>query len=82
MSDPQLLTDPFLQLPTENSVRVVWFTEFAGSSHTVTYGKELNQIAVAITNKLSRTCEDQKSQIADFPQQHQIEQYPTKRDIW
>ena len=81
-SKPQLLTDPFLQLPTENSVRVVWFTEFAGSSHTVTYGKEFNQIAVAITNKLSRTCEDQKSQIAHFPQPHQTEPYPTKRDIW
>ncbi|MGB3206103.1 MAG: metallophosphoesterase [Crinalium sp.] len=81
-SKAQLLTDPFLQLPTENSVRVVWFTEFAGSSHTVTYGKELNQITVAISNKLSRTCEDQKSQLADLPQQNQTEQYPTKRDIW
>ncbi|HEY9695302.1 MAG TPA: metallophosphoesterase [Oculatellaceae cyanobacterium] len=82
MSDPQLLTDPFLQLPTKNSVRVVWFTEFAGSSHTVTYGQELNQIAIASTNKLSRTCEDQKSKLANFSQQHQTDQYPTKRHIW
>ncbi|MGB7892039.1 MAG: metallophosphoesterase, partial [Microcoleus sp.] len=28
LNKPQLLTDPFLQLPTANSVRVVWFTEF------------------------------------------------------
>ncbi len=82
MSYPQLLTDPFLQLPTENSVRIVWFTEFAGSSHTVTYGKELNQIAIATTNKLSRTCEDQKSQLANFNQRYQTDQYPIKRNIW
>lgn len=30
-----LLSDPWLQLPTNNSVRVVWFTEFSGDSHTV-----------------------------------------------
>ena len=30
-----LLTDPFLQRPTADSVRVVWFTEFAGQRHTV-----------------------------------------------
>jgi hypothetical protein len=77
----QLLTDPFLQLPTENSVRVVWFTEFAGSSHIVTYGK-FNQFVVATTSKLSRTCEDQKSNLAKSTQQNQTEQYPTKRDIW
>ncbi len=82
MFKPKLLTDPFLQLPTENSVRVVWFTEFAGSSHTVTYGKQLNQIAVASTNKLSRSCEDQKSKLANFLQQNQTEPYPNKRDIW
>jgi hypothetical protein len=32
-SAPGLLTDPFLQLPTETSVRVVWFTEFAGAAY-------------------------------------------------
>ncbi|NJO76528.1 MAG: hypothetical protein HC833_23955 [Leptolyngbyaceae cyanobacterium RM1_406_9] len=39
-STSQLLTDPFLQLPTENSVRVVWFTEFEGDRHRVEYGGE------------------------------------------
>ncbi|MEY3256095.1 MAG: hypothetical protein RLZZ29_1230, partial [Cyanobacteriota bacterium] len=37
-SQPRLLTDPFLQLPMVNSVRVVWFTEFAGQQHLVTHG--------------------------------------------
>ncbi len=75
-SVPQLLSDPFLQLPTANSVRVVWFTEFAGSGHTVSYGRDFRQSAIATTTKLSRTREDQNSVIGT--------QYkkPTKRDIW
>jgi 3',5'-cyclic AMP phosphodiesterase CpdA len=62
MTSPQLLTDPFLQLPTANSVRVVWFTEFAGSRHTVHYGTDLKQTVAAKTIQLSRTREDQDSQ--------------------
>ncbi len=49
-SAPQLLTDPFLHLPTETSVQVVWFTEFAGVNHTVTYSENLKQTAKAITD--------------------------------
>lgn len=75
-SVPQLLSDPFLQLPTENSVRVVWFTEFAGSGHTVSYGKDFSRNAIATTTKLSRTREDQKS-VIDI----QYKQ-PTIRNIW
>lgn len=75
-SVPQLLSDPFLQLPTENSVRVVWFTEFAGSAHTVSYGKDFRQSEIATTTKLSRTREDQKSVVGIQYKQ------PTKRDIW
>ena len=44
-----LLTAPFLQLPTENSVRVVWFTEFPGEQNTVAYGDNLKQITDATT---------------------------------
>lgn len=62
-STPQLLTDPFLQLPTDTSVRVVWFTEFAGSRHTVAYGNGLQQIAVAHTVLLSRLREDPNSRL-------------------
>lgn len=62
MNAPQLLTDPFLQLPTASSVRVVWFTEFAGTLHTVAYGTDLEQTATAATRQLSRSREDAKSQ--------------------
>ncbi|MBD2297266.1 fibronectin type III domain-containing protein [Nostoc sp. FACHB-190] len=79
---PQLLTDPFLQLPTANSVRVVWFTEFAGNQHTVAYGENLQQTAKATTIKLSRTREDQKSRVGKQTQDGQVYQQPTMRDIW
>lgn len=75
-SVPQLLSDPFLQLPTENSVRVVWFTEFAGSGHTVSYGRGFSQKAIAKTTKLSRTREDRQSKASIEYKQS------TKRDIW
>ena len=81
-SAPQLLTDPFLQLPTETSVRVVWFTEFLGSQHIVVYGENLNQTAVATTSKLSRTREDQNSRVGNQTQDGQVYQQPIKRDIW
>lgn len=81
-SAPQLLTDPFLQLPTETSVRVVWFTEFAGSRHTVTYGKELGFRAIATTTKLSRVREDQHSRVGKQTEDAQIYTKPTWRDIW
>ena len=61
---PILLTEPFLQLPTESSVRVVWFTEFAGAKHTVAYGEGLSKKAIAQTTQLSRTREDSESKRA------------------
>lgn len=81
-SQPQLLTDPFLQLPTENSIRVVWFTEFSGSRHTVNYGSNLEKIVSANTIKLSRTREDQKSKFGEQTQENQIYQQPIWRNIW
>jgi hypothetical protein len=57
----QLLTDPFLQLPTVNSVRVVWFTEFAGMQHFVDYGETFDRRVTATTTKLSRSREDSSS---------------------
>lgn len=81
-SVPQLLTDPFLQLPTTDSVRVVWFTEFLGKQHTVTYGESLQQTAKASTTKLSRTREDQNSSVANHTHNGQVDQQPTDRNIW
>lgn len=81
-SQPQLLTDPFLQLPTENSIRVAWFTEFPGSRHTVSFGYNLDKIVSANTIKLSRTREDQKSKFGEQTEENQVYQQPVERNIW
>jgi hypothetical protein len=82
ISAPYLLTDPFLQLPTATSVRVVWFTEFAGTQHTVSYGENFKQTTKANTTKLSRTREDQKSRVGNQTKDGQVYQKPVWRDIW
>ena len=82
---PALLSDPFLQLPTPDSVRVVWFSEFAGTEHWVEYRQEPaepDQQAAAITTKLSRVREDQKSLVGSQTTEGQVYQAPTLRDIW
>jgi hypothetical protein len=76
MSISSLLSDPFLQLPTETSVRVVWFTDFAGSHQRVIYGNSLEQVAEATTTKLSRVREDRNSKIVPGYTQ------TTAREIW
>ncbi|NEO95909.1 MAG: metallophosphoesterase family protein [Moorea sp. SIO3G5] len=78
----ELLTDPFLQFPTEDSVRVVWFTDFPGSRHTLTYGTSSYRKATATTTKLSRTREDQKSRVGNQTEDAQLYQKPIMRDIW
>jgi len=77
-----LLSDPFLQLPTATSVRVVWFTEFAGDRHTVTYGVGLQQTATAATRKLSQVQEDAESKVGQQTEEGSVYAKPTKRDIW
>ncbi|AFY33435.1 metallophosphoesterase [Calothrix sp. PCC 7507] len=81
-SAPQLLTDPFLQLPTDTSVRVVWFTEFQGAKHIVNYGESLANVVWASTTKLSRTREDQRSRVGNQTLDGQSYQQPIQRDIW
>jgi 3',5'-cyclic AMP phosphodiesterase CpdA len=81
-STPALLTDPFLQLPTVNSVRVVWFTEFEGDRHQVEYGQNLQQTVAAATTQLSRTREDQKSHVGEQTEEGQVYQQPVRRNIW
>lgn len=66
-----MLSDPFLQLPTKDTVSVVWFTEWAGSQHYVTYGTNLEHSARATTKKMTRLREDQKSH------REEIYTYPT-----
>jgi Calcineurin-like phosphoesterase len=81
LNKPQLLTDPFLQLPSTNSVRVVWFTEFPGTRNIVAYGEKLDAIVAANTVKLSRTREDKDSRIWDEMKQDIIDG-PNIRNIW
>lgn len=78
----QLLTDPFLQLPMVNSVRVVWFTEFAGEQHLVTHGHHLEKTTIAQTTKLTRVREDQDSRVKEQRKKGQVYQKPVQRDIW
>jgi hypothetical protein len=81
-SDSRLLSDPFLQHPTESSVRVVWFTDFAGTDHFVRYGSQLQHTTTATTTQLSRVREDQKSRVGTQTEVGQILQKPVFREIW
>lgn len=74
----RLLSEPFLQLPTADSVRVVWFTDFAGSAHTLTYTPNGEPVTVAATTtKMSRMYEDGDSALADRTYSEL-----TERDVW
>jgi len=77
-----LLTDPFLQLPTADSVHVVWFTEFEGTAHTLTYGENLDEVAEATTTKISRLAEDEASRVGEQIQNGQVYKSWTPRDVW
>lgn len=76
----RLLSDPFLQLPTADSVRVVWFTEITGGEHIVLIGDGIEsltapqvatgdygsaRILTAQTITLSRTAEDSGSRLPE-----------------
>ncbi len=76
-----LLTEPFLQLPGEDSVVVAWMTEFEGTAHTVTYGTDLDQTAVAVTSRLTRMFEDGSSDLFN-PSGNRIHSSFTERPVW
>ncbi|MDP0499815.1 MAG: metallophosphoesterase [Verrucomicrobiota bacterium JB022] len=81
-AEPMLLTDPFLQLPTESTINVVWFTEFEGSSHTVEVGDALDASFPATTTKLSRVAEDGSSWVKTQDGNGSLYSATTERDIW
>ena len=81
-SPPFLLTDPFLQNPTADSISVVWFTEFEGTQHQVRYGENFNQAVAATTRKLSRMREDQQSRVGEQTEDGQVYSQPVEREIW
>eukprot|EP01004_Peranema_trichophorum_P010653 NODE_946_length_2227_cov_51.256654_g808_i0.p1 GENE.NODE_946_length_2227_cov_51.256654_g808_i0~~NODE_946_length_2227_cov_51.256654_g808_i0.p1 ORF type:complete len:687 (-),score=99.54 NODE_946_length_2227_cov_51.256654_g808_i0:125-2185(-) len=53
-STPKMVTEPFLQLPTLTSINVVWFTNFQGQDHYVSYGKDLGSRANATSKFLPK----------------------------
>ena len=75
--DRLVLSEPMLQLPGTDSVRVVWFTEFEGQGHAVRYGAELDREVAASTTKMSRMYEDASSQVTG-----RSFAGVTERDIW
>lgn len=79
---PTLLTDPMLQLPTEDGVHVVWFTEWAGESHTVTYGENLDMTVEATSMQMSRTAEDDRSWVGEQEGDGSLFNGYTPREIW
>ncbi|MGF1514489.1 MAG: metallophosphoesterase [Elainellaceae cyanobacterium] len=76
--DPELLSDPFLQRPTDATVNVVWFTEFAGDRHLVEYGDSL-EAQPATTTLLSRTREDPPEAAEESAAAPRA---PIRRTIW
>ncbi len=79
---PALLTDPFLQLPTENGVHVVWFTEWRGKDHRVVYGTDFAQVARAHTVKMTRLAEDGQSWVGKQSADASVYDSYAPRDIW
>ncbi len=51
------LIDPFLQLHTEDSVNVVWVTEFEGAKHVLVYGEGFDQLAAGSARSLAALSE-------------------------
>ena len=83
MDNNNMLSDPFLQLPTEKSVRVVWFSEFEGKVNQVIYGKNLEYTAEATTFKLSKMKEDLNFNLNNNNEDNLLlSQEPIYRDIW
>lgn len=77
-----LLTDPFLQLPTEDSVRVVWFTDYEGEAHHAVYGARLERTVAATTTRLTRLREDRESHVGAQHGDGSLYSQPTPRDVW
>ncbi|MEM7738857.1 MAG: fibronectin type III domain-containing protein [Deinococcota bacterium] len=71
-----ILSDPMLQLPEQGSVRVVWYSEAAGSGHEVIYGEDLNRKVSADSVRMSRMFEDEGSQLESELSSLQ------DRDVW
>lgn len=59
----RILSEPMLQNPGSDSVRVVWFSEFEGGRHAVRVGENLEREFLASTTRMSHMLEDAGSQV-------------------
>jgi Calcineurin-like phosphoesterase len=75
-----LLSEPTLQNPGADSVRVVWFSETAAGKHTVRAGTNLEREFTATTTKMSRMLEDSGSQV--FQRITSTLTLPQARDVY
>ncbi len=76
-----LLTEPYLQLPTESTVTVAWFTDFVGTEHAVVYGEYLENTVRAVTTRMSRSFEDHQSDLFDAAGERLYDSF-TERGVW
>lgn len=58
-----ILTEPILQNPGPDSVRVVWFTEAPGTANRVRVGADFAREFPATTTEMTRMLEDRESQV-------------------
>jgi len=59
----RILSEPLLQNPGADSVRVIWFSEFETGRHSVRVGENLQQEFVASTSRMTHMLEDAGSQV-------------------
>ncbi len=78
----KFLTEPFLQFPTQTSIRVVWFTEFMGDGHAVAYGSNLLGSVFTRNIRPIHLREDQHSRVGAQTSDGQVYTKPILRDIW
>ncbi len=78
----KLLTEPFLQFPTQTSIKVVWFTEFMGDGHAVAYGSNLLESVFTKNIRPIHLREDQQSRVEDQTADGQVYHKPVLREIW
>lgn len=62
-TERSLLSEPMLQNPGPDSVRVVWYSENEGGRHSVRVGEGLDREFVATTTRMSHMLEDSGSQV-------------------
>lgn len=76
----QILSEPMLQNPGTDSVRVVWFSEVESGRHEVYVGEQFERAFEARTTAMTRMLEDRDSQV--FQQITSELQVPQRRRVF